>query len=80
LVFDALRRRLDGLRALEISMSRYTLVCNTQSGYWSVLDIWTDRNSGEYSAADALDLAKWLEDRAKGYALTDMKIRSILDL
>jgi hypothetical protein len=77
-VFIHSRRARDGLLAVANAMSRYTLVCNTQSGYWSVLDILTNRNSGEYSAANALELAKWLEDRAKGYALTDEKMRSIL--
>ena len=63
---------------MEIPVTRYTLVCNTQSGYWSVLDLSSSRNSGEYGASDALELAKWLEDRDKGYALTHEKISSIL--
>jgi hypothetical protein len=59
-------------------MTRYTLVCNTQNGRWTVRDILRDKVSAEYDHVEALDLALWLEGREKRYELTDQKIRSIL--
>lgn len=62
-------------------MPRFEVVKYVQNSVTQirVRDNLLKRHSKPYSAAEALDLASWLNDRDKSYTLTEADIRERID-